>query len=93
MSKKEFSKTLSRAEAKHRYVHIPKDGREFFPEAHEVFKLMYDGKEFEMKVNHKDDLMTGQLYEYSKFVEGTVLNFEIKKIGTYTLSADGAEKW
>jgi hypothetical protein len=93
MADGKFSKALSRAEAKHRYVHIPKDGRNFFPEAHEPFAVKYDGKEFEMKVNHKDDIMTGQLYHSHKFFEGTVLTFESKKDGTYSLVADGAEKW
>ena len=93
MSKKEFSKMLSRAEAKHRYVHIPKDDRDFFPVAHEIFKLVYDGNEFEMKVNHKDDLMTGQLYNIRRFPEGTVLHFTLKKSDTYLLDAEGTEEW
>lgn len=93
MSKKEFSKTLSRAEAKHRYIHIPKADRDFFPDAHITFKVIYDGDEFEMKVNHKDDLMTGLLYQDKKFLEGTKISFEVKKNGTYVLSAEGTENW
>jgi len=93
MADGKFSKALSRSEAKHRYVRIPKDDRDFFPQAHEPFVVKYDGKEFEMKVNHKHDLMTGQLYRNTKFVEGTVLNFETKKKGHYVLVADGAIDW
>ena len=32
--------------------------------------LKFDGKEFELKVNHKDDIMTGKLYEKFRFLEG-----------------------
>ena len=66
----EYSRPLKKPEARHRYWHILKAEREFFPDANLPFNLKFDGKEFEMKVNHKDDIMTGQLYERYRFLEG-----------------------
>ena len=69
-----------------------KEDRDFFPDAHEVFKLKFDGKDYEMKVNHKDDIMTGQLYNVYKFPEGTTINVE-KKRTKYVLTAKGTQSW
>ena len=61
---------IRKAEARHRYWHIQKSDRDFFPEDSVQFKLEFDGNTFEMKINHKDDIMTGQLYERRRFLEG-----------------------
>jgi len=92
MSETKFVKTLNRPEAKYRYWHIKKEDRDFFPEAHEIFKLKFEDKEYEMKVNHKDDIMTGQLYNVYKFPEGTTISVE-KKRTKYVLTAKGTQSW
>jgi len=92
MSETKYVKILNRPEAKHRYWHIKKEDRYFFPDAHEVFKLKFDGKDYEMKVNHKDDIMTGQLYDVCKFPEGATISVEKKKT-RYVLTAEGTQSW
>jgi len=87
MISSEFTKRLNRPEARHRYWHILKDEREFFPEAQETFKLEFDGKVYVLKVNHKEDVMTGQLYERFRFMEDDRIIITKKKNGTYTLKA------
>jgi|GEM_PF-1484761 hypothetical protein len=82
-----YSKVLSRPEARHRYWHIHKDQRGFFPESGKVFKLKFGGKTFELKVNHKDDVMTGQLYEKHRFLEGDRITVTIEKNGSFVLEA------
>lgn len=83
----EYRKTLSRPEARHRYWHIPKAEREFFPDSLEIFKMKFDGKVFEMKVNHKDDIMTGQLYARHQFLEGHQIIVTRDGDGSYSLEA------
>ena len=83
----EFQKIINQPEARHRYWHIIKDDREFFPEAHETFKLEFDGKVFDLKVNHKDDIMTGKLYERYRFLDGDRIIVKRKKDGSFTLDA------
>ena len=83
----EYTKILSRPEARHRYWHIQKAEREFFPEQLKIFKLEFDEKIYELKVNHKDDIMTGQLYERYKFREGDRIIVKKKKEYLYTLNA------
>lgn len=82
-----YSKQLKKPEARHRYWHILKDDRDFFPDADVVFTLKFDGKEFEMKVNHKSDIMTGQLYERHRFLEGDRITVTKKKERMYLLEA------
>ena len=84
---KEYSKPLIKPEAKHRYWHILKDDRDFFPDAHVIFKLEFDGKTYDMKVNHKDDIMTGMIYERYRFMEGDRIIVTKKKKNIYTLEA------
>lgn len=83
----EYSKVLKKPEARHRYWHILKDERDFFPDANILFKMEFDGKTFELKVNHKDDVMTGQLYEKRRFLEGDRIIVKKKKEKTYSLEA------
>lgn len=83
----EYTKILSRPEARHRYWHVQKADREFFPDTNEMFKLEFDGKIYELKVNHKDDIMTGQIYERYKFREGDRIIVKKKKENLYTLDA------
>ena len=83
----EYSKKLNKPEARHRYWHIQKADRQFFPEALETFKLKFDGKTYELNVNHKDDIMTGKLYEKYRFLEGDTIIVKKKKDSIFTLDA------
>jgi len=83
----EYTKTINQPEARHRYWHILKSDRDFFPDAHKVFKLKFDGKVFDLKVNHKDDVMTGQLYTRHRFMEGDRITVKKKKDGSFSLEA------
>ncbi len=83
----EFQKILNRPEARHRYWHIAKAERDFFPESQKVFKIKFDGKVFDLNVNHKDDIMTGKLYERYKFMEGDRITVKRKKDGSFSLDA------
>lgn len=87
----EYQKALSRPEARHRYWHIHKDSRGFFPSTDKIFKLKFDGKVYSLKVNHKDDIMTGQIYERYHFQEGD--RIVVKKLGdlSYELDAPDTE--
>jgi len=93
VSGKEYIKILNRPEAKYRYWHIIKADRDFFPPAHELFTLKFNNKTYQMKINHKDDIMTGQLYDACRFFEGSTINLERKKNGNYVLTAEGTESW
>ncbi|WP_299291789.1 hypothetical protein [Nitrosopumilus sp.] len=83
----EFARPLKKPEARHRYWHIYRDERGFFPETGKVFTLEFEGKKFEMKVNHKDDIMTGQLYATHRFLEGDRIIVKKIKEGIYSLEA------
>ena len=83
----EYIKKLNKPEARHRYWHIIKSDREFFPDEHETFKMEFDDKVYELKVNHKDDVMTGKLYERFRFLENDRIIITRKKNGTYSLKA------
>ncbi len=84
---KEYSRQLKKPEARHRYWHILKDERDFFPDVNETFTLKFHDKTYEMKVNHKDDIMTGQLYELYRFLEGDRIMVTKKKENAYALEA------
>jgi len=84
---KEYSRPLNRPEAKHRYWHIKIDERDFFPDANVIFQLKFDGKEYDLKVNHKDDIMTGKIYERYRFMEGDRIIVTKKKENTFSLEA------
>ena len=92
MPEKEFQKFLNRSEAKTRYWRIQKSDRNFFPDAHEIFKLKFHDNIYELKVNHKDDIMTGMLYADYKFFEGNKIEIKMKG-NIYVLTAKDAEKW
>ena len=83
----EYSRPLKKPEARHRYWHIHKAERDFFPEADKVFKLKFHDKTYELKVNHKDDVMTGKLYEIYQFLEGHRIIVKKKGIKSYELEA------
>lgn len=83
----QYSRPLKKPEARHRYWHILKEERDFFPDANEVFTLKFHGKTYEMKVNHKDDIMTGQLYAIYRFLEGHMIIIRKKSEKTYELEA------
>jgi len=83
----DYYKILVKPEARHRYWHIHKSDRDFFPESLVPFKLNFHSEIFELTVNHKDDIMTGQLYEKYKFLEGDKIIVTKKKENQYTLDA------
>ena len=83
----EYSRRLKRPEARFRYWHIKKDDRDFFPGTDVPFKLRFDGRDFDFKVNHKDDIMTGQLYERYRFLEDDRIIVTRKKPDVYSLKA------
>ena len=85
----EYSRPLKKPEARHRYWHIQKDDRDFFPDSDVPFKLKFHGKTYELKVNHKNDVMTGQLYDY-QFLEGHRITVT-KKGKVYSLEAPDTE--
>ena len=66
----EYTKRISKPEARHRYWHVHKSDRDFFPKAGTPFKMKFHGIGYEMTINHKDDVMTGKLYEKYRFLEG-----------------------
>jgi len=82
-----YRKTINRPEGRHRYWHIIKEDRDFFPPANKIFKLKFQEKVYDMKVNHKDDIMTGQLYEKYRFLEGDRIIVTKKKDLSYVLEA------
>jgi len=83
----EYHKTLNRPEARHRYWHIAIADRDFFPPSNETFKLEFDKKTYELKVNHKDDIMTGNLYERFRFLEGDRIIVKKKQKRVFVLEA------
>ena len=83
----DYHKTLNRPEARHRYWHIQKADREFFPDEHVGFKIEFDGNTYDLKVNHKDDIMTGKLYELYHFLEGERIIIKKIKKGHYQMTA------
>ena len=83
----EYSRPLKKPEARHRYWHVHKDDRGFFPDANEPFKLKFHGKTYDLRVNHKDDIMTGKLYEKYQFLEGHKITVTKKGANLYELDA------
>ncbi len=83
----EYSRPLKRAEAKHRYWGILKDERDFFPDAGVIFNLKFHDKTYELKVNHKNDIMTGQLYHLYRFLDGDRITVTKKAKNSYVLKA------
>jgi len=77
----EFSKDLSRSEAKYKYLGLPKKIREDFPEKDELFDVKFQGKTYKMKVNNKDSIMLTQLYGTHEFQEDETLSIKSTKKG------------
>ncbi len=84
---KEYSRRIRKAEARHRYWHIQKSDRDFFPETDVPFELEFDGNVYDMKINHKDDIMTGQLYGRRRFLEDDRIVVTRKRKNVYLLEA------
>ncbi len=87
ISVKEYSKPLKKSEARHRYWQVIKDDRDFFPESGEIFKIEFHGKTYELNVNHKNDIMTGKLYDVYRFLEGDRIILKKKSRNVYVLKA------
>ena len=83
----EYSKNIVKPEARHRYWHIYKADRDFFPESSVSFNLKFHDEVYELKVNHKDDIMTGKLYAKYRFLEGDKITVTKKKENEYVLEA------
>ena len=88
-----YFKRISKPEARHRYWHIHKEDRDFFPESGVPFIIKFHKKEYELKINHKDDIMTGKLYEKYRFLENNEITitkkndkFELESPDTKTIS-------
>jgi len=77
----EFSKDLSRSEAKYKYLGLPKKIREEFPEKDELFDVKFKGKIYKMKVNNKNSIMLTQLYGSHEFQEDETLTIKSSKKG------------
>ena len=84
---KEYSRKIRKSEARHRYWHIQNSDKEFFPDTDVVFNLEFDGDVYEMKINHKDDIMTGKLYARWRFLEGDRIILTKKNAKLYSLDA------
>ena len=93
ISMDEYSRPLKKPEARHRYWHIQKADRDFFPDSGVVFKLKFHKQTFELKVNHKDDVMTGQLYHLYHFREGDQIIVTKKGKNSYVLEAPDTEPY
>lgn len=91
MSKKEYSKTLKRHEARYRYWSILKADRDFFPDEGIEFKVEFGGKTWILKVNNKNDVMTSQFYEKYNFLENDRIILTKKKANHYVLEAPDTE--
>ncbi len=89
----QYIKILNKPEARHRYWHVYKSERDFFPETDELFKLKFHENVYELKVNHKNDIMTGKLYEHYKFFEGNEIILKKKGNLQYELVAKDAKPW
>ena len=89
----EYSRPLKKPEARHRYWHIQKAERDFFPGAGDIFKLKFHDKTYDLKVNHKDDVMTGQLYHTHHFLEGDRITITKKAKNSYVLDAPDTEPY
>ncbi len=83
----QYSRSLKKSEARHRYWHILKEEQDFFPDVNEMFTLKFHDKTYEMKVNHKYDIMTGQLYATYQFLEGRTITIKKKSEKAYELEA------
>jgi hypothetical protein len=84
---KEYSRKIRKSEARHRYWHIQNSDKEFFPDTDVVFKLEFDGDVYEMKINHKNDIMTGKLYTKRRFLEDDRIIVKKKNAKLYSLDA------
>ena len=64
----EYSKPLKKPEARHRYWHVQKADREFFPESDVKFKLKFHEKTFELKGKSQ-----GRYYDWTTLSPVSVL--------------------
>ena len=82
-----YSKRISRPEARHRYWHVHKEDRGFFPDSGVEFDVTFHGDVYRLKVNHKDDIMTGRLYEQYRFLDGDLITVTGNASDGYVLDA------
>jgi hypothetical protein len=74
----DFVKSLSRSEAKYKYMGLSKAIREEFPEKDQIFKLKFKNKTYDMRVNNKNCIMLTQLYDTYQFQEDDQVKIIIK---------------
>ena len=78
----EFSKELSKSEAKYKYIGLPKKIREEeFPAKDVVFDVIFKNVNYKMCVNNKNCIMLSQLYDRHEFQEGEKLTIKSSKKG------------
>jgi hypothetical protein len=90
---KTYCKTLTKSEAKYRYWRILKSDRNFFPEENIEFKVKFAGKISTLKVNYRDNMMVGQLYEKYRFLENDRIIFTKQKGNTYSMESPDTKLW
>ena len=84
----EFVKNLSPSEAKYKYLGLPKNIREEFPEKDKLFKTKFKGKTFDLKVNNKNSIMLTALYHTYQFQENDEIKIIKKKDNLFDLSVN-----
>lgn len=84
----EFTKVVTKTEAKYRYWQLHMNDRGFFPEKFKPFKIKFMRKIFEVKVNNRDCIMTGLFHYDYTFMDGDVVKITKNKNGTYEMSVN-----
>ena len=77
----DFVRKLSRSEAKYKYIQLPREFRETFPEKDVLFDAKFKDKTYKMKVNNSNSIMLTQLYVAHEFQEGDTLTIKSTKKG------------
>ncbi len=93
MTSNEYRKTLKKSEAKYRWWRIPRVDRDFFPDENIEFKVEFAGKINVLKVNYRDNISAGQLYEKYRFLENDIVIFTKKKENIYLMEAPNTHLW
>ncbi len=86
----EFVKKLSPSEAKYKYLGLNKKIRQELPEKDQIFKLKFQNKIYNMKVNNKDCIMLTQLYYEYQFQERDEIRIALNKKGVFELTVNSS---
>ena len=72
-----FSKKLTKSEAKWKLLRLPGDIlKQEFPQKNEIFDVEFMNKIYKLKVNTSNQIIITQLYENHKFQENEILKIE-----------------